>query len=101
MGTEDGVRDWVSPADDRSDSTAAFMVYVCALGAVGMPSVFRPGFDPWEDPCPFSALPFEALAVVVAAAAAAAVVTTRDAETRGGVEKPGCLGMCWGGGGCT
>lgn len=35
--------------------------------------------------------PFEGLVV--------AVVEVRDADIRGGVEKLGCLGICWAGGG--
>lgn len=82
----------MSPADDRSDSTAAFMEYVCTLGAVDIPSVFRPRFDPWEGSCRFSTPPFEGLAA--AAVVTVLAVPTRDVEIRGGVEKPGCLGMC-------
>lgn len=79
----------MSPADDRSDSTAAFMEYACALGPVDMPSVFRPRFDAWEGTCRFSTPQFEDLAV-----AAVPAVVTKDAETRGGaVGKPGCLGV--------
>lgn len=84
----------MSPADDRRDSTAAFMEYACTLGAIDMPSVFEPRFDPWEEACRFSTPPFEGLVT----AAAVLVAVARDAEIRGGVEKPGCLGMCWEGG---
>lgn len=38
----------MSPADDRSNSTVAFMVYACALGVADMWMVFRPRFDAWE-----------------------------------------------------
>lgn len=87
----------MSPADDRSNSTAAFMVYACAPGAVDIRMVFRPRFDAWEATCRFSTPPLEDLAV-----AGVLVVATRGAESRGGgVEKPGCLGMCLGGGTCV
>lgn len=90
--------DWVSPADDRSDSTAAFMEYACTLGAMDMPSVFGPRFDPWEEACRFSTPPFEDLVTAAAAAAEVLVAVAIDAEIRGGVEKPECLGVCWEGG---
>lgn len=63
-----------------------------------MPSVFGPRFGPWEEACRFGTPPFEGLPVAAAAATAVLVVVARDAEIRGGVEKPECLGMCWEGG---